>query len=326
MNLRRRLLIGLGVGALAGPITALAQQPARIPRIGILYSESAAAFARQLEVLRAGLRDLGYVEGKNLVIEFRWAEGKYERLPGLAAELVRLKVDIIVTHASPGTLAAKQATTSIPIVIAASTDAVAAGLVTSLARPGGNVTGLTSFGSELAAKRLEMLKDAFPRLQRVSVLWGRAGAMALYRQVAERAAKSLKLELQHVEVSGPDEFEIAFAAMAKGRVDAVVMSDDPMLHANEKRFADLAAKQRLPTAGRMELAEAGGLIGYAPSRLDSWRRAAVFVDKILKGAKPGELPVERPTKFELVVNLKAAKAMGVTFPPSFLVRADRVIE
>jgi putative ABC transport system substrate-binding protein len=186
---------------------------------------------------------------------------------------------------------------------------------------------LTSFGSELAAKRLELLKDTLPRARRVSVLLGRASSVALNRQEAEKiAAKSLKLELQHVEVRGPDEFETAFSAMAKRKVDAVVISDDPMLHANEKRIADIAARQRLPSAGRLELPEAGGLLGYAPNVADNWRRAAVFVDKILKGAKPGELPIERPTKFELVINMKTAKALGIKIPQSILVRADRVIE
>jgi len=325
MNLRRKLLIGLGAGALAAPIAAFAQQrSAGVHRIGFLGSESAAAYARRLEDLRAGLRDSGYVEGRNLVMEIRWAEGKHERLPALAAELVRLKVDIIVTHGSPGTLAAMQVTTSIPIVMAGVGDVVAAGIVTSLARPGGNVTGSTIFGSELVAKQLELLKDARQRLRRVSVLW-RRGSVGLDRRVAETAAKSLKLELQHVEVRGPGEFETVFSAMAKGSADAVVISIDPMLNANLKSIADIAARRRLPSAGSQAFAEAGGLIGYGYVP-DLFRRAAVFVDKILKGAKPGDLPIEQPTKFELVINLRTAKVLGIKIPQYVLARANRVIE
>ena len=280
-----------------------------------------------VEALRAGLRDLGYVEGKNIVIEYRWVEGKYERLPDLAAELVRLKVDIIVAQATQGTLAAKRATTTIPIVTPLSGDPVATGLVASLARPGGNVTGSTFFQPELAAKRLELLRDALPRTRRVAVLLNPdQSSHPLIFQAMELTAKSLKLELHQFGVRGPDEFESAFAAMAKRRVDAVAIIEDPSTIANAKAVADLAARKRLPSIGHVELAEAGGLMAYGVNIPEMWRRAAVFVDKILKGAKPADLPIERATKFELIVNMKTAKALGIKIPQSILVRADKVIE
>ncbi|MGH6804295.1 MAG: ABC transporter substrate-binding protein, partial [Methyloceanibacter sp.] len=275
----------------------------------------------------AGLRDLGYVEGKNIVIEFRWAEDKYDRLPELAAELVRLKVDVLVTHGTAGPLAAKRATTTIPIVIAHVGDAVATGLVASLARPGGNITGSTFFGPELSAKLLELIKEAFPRTRQVAVLLfpdNPANGPSL--QAMEIAAKSLKVGLQPFEARGPKEFESAFSAMAKKRVDAVVITLGAMFQANPRAIADLAAKQRLPSIGFNEFAEAGGLFGYGANLVDLFHRAAYFVDRILKGTKPADLPVERATRFELIVNLKTAKAIGVTIPQTFLYRADRVIE
>jgi putative ABC transport system substrate-binding protein len=268
------------------------------------------------------------VEGKNIVIEFRWAEGKYERLPELAAELVRLKVEVIVTAGPPGILAAKSATTTIPIVMAQSADPVALGFVASLARPGGNITGMASFGPEGAAKRLELLKDAFPRTRQVAVLLNpdNRGNIKLAFPAMEATAKSLKLELHQFGVRGPGEFDSAFAAMAKRRVDAVVILDDGVLVAHFGAIAKLAAKMRLPSIGLPEFAEAGGLMAYGANRRELFRRAAYFVDRIFKGAKPADLPVEQATRFETVVNLKTAKALGITIPQSFLLRTDRVIE
>ncbi len=280
-----------------------------------------------MDALRAGLRDAGYVEGKNIVIEFRWAEGKYDRLPELAAELVRLKVDVIVTHATVGTRAAKQATTTIPIVMAASGDPVAAGLVASLARPSGNITGSAFFNLELGAKRLELLKEFFPRTKRVAVLVHLdSSTNGLQLDAMGPIAKLLKVELLKFAVRAPSEIESAFTAMVKKRVDAVVINEEPMLIANAKGIADLAAKQRLPSIGFKEIAEAGGLMAYGVNILEMYRRAAVFIDKILKGAKPGDLPIEQATRFELAINRKTAKALGVIIPQLFLQRADRVIE
>ena len=328
MMKRRKLLIALGASALAAPLASFAQQqPAKIFRIRFLGVVSASSYASRVEALRAGLRELGYMEGKNIVIEYRWAEGKYERLPDLAAELVRLKVDVIVTHATLGTLAAKRATTTIPIVIASTGDAVAAGHVTSLARPGGNITGSTFFSPELAAKRLELFKEAFPRTKRVAVLTHPDNPLnGPVLTAMERTARSLKLELKLFEVRGPDELKNAFSAMTKSRVDAVAIREDSVFIANARAIADFAVKQRLPSAGNKEFAEAGCLIGYGANLLELWRRAAVFVDKILKGAKPGDIPIERATKFELVVNMKTAKALGVKIPQTLLQRADKVIE
>lgn len=325
---RRKMVLALGAGALAAPFTAFAQQPTpKVHRIGFLGAVSASDFESRVDALRAGLRDLGYVEGQNLIIEFRWAEGKYDRLPELAAELVRLKVDILVTHATVGTRAAKQATTTIPIVMAASGDPVAAGVVASLARPGGNITGSAFFNLELSAKRLELLKEAVPRTKRVAVLVHLDSTTnGLQLDAMEPAAKLLKVELQQFKVRGPNEFESAFTAMAKRRVDAVVINEEPMLIANAKGIADLAAKQRLPSIGFKEIAEAGGLMAYGVNILEMYRRAAVFIDKILKGTNPRELPIEQATRFELLINMKTARALGIKFPNSILVRADKVIE
>jgi putative ABC transport system substrate-binding protein len=328
MNNRRKLLVALGVGALAAPLTSFAQQKGKVWRIGFLGAATASGIAGLVDALRAGLRDLGYVEGKNLVIEFRWADGKYERLPDLAAELVRLKVEVIVTAGPPGILAAKSATTTIPIVMAQSADPVALGFVASLARPGGNITGMASFGPEGAAKRLELLKDAFPRTRQVAVLLNpdNSGNIRLAFPAMEVTAKSLKLELQPFRVRGSGEFDSAFAAMAKRRVDAVVTTDDGLYIANAGAIANLAVKTRLPSAGPIEFAEAGGLMAYGANRRDLFRRAVYFVDRILKGAKPADLPVEQATRFETVLNMKTAKALGIQFPQAVLARADRVIE
>ena len=326
---RRRLLAaGAAMPVLAWTRAVHAQaKPPKVPRIGVLYALSASRATANIEPLRAGLRDFGYVEGKNIAFELRFADGKYERLNELAAELVRLKVDVIVTQGTPGALAAKQATTTIPIVMVSSGDPVASGLVSSLARPGGNVTGFSIFGPEVTAKRLELLKEAVPRIRRVAYLTNPDNPSVTDMKELALAAKSLKLELQQFEVRGPEEFDNAFSEMSKRRIDAVLVDDDGMLIANAKGAADITAKRRLPSAGTTPLAEAGGLIGYGTANiLDNWRRAATVVDKILKGAKPADLPIERTTIFDLVINNKTAKALGITIPQTILVRATRVIE
>jgi len=326
---RREIIVavGCGLGLLAVPRLSSAQRADRTRRIGFLGTGTAAGMASWVEALRSGLREVGYVEGQNLSIEYRWADGQYERAPELAAELVRLKVEVLVTHGTPGTLAAEGATTTIPIVMATVGDAVVAGLVKSLAKPGGNVTGTTFFNPELAAKRLELAKEALPRLTKVASLINPDNpGMGMLRDAMAPMAKSLRLDLHWMEVRRPAEFEKAFEAMADKRVGAVVILEDGMLNANIQGLASLAAAQRLPSVGMAEFAEAGGLMAYGVNFSEMYRRAAIFVDKILKGAKPGDLPIERATKFETVLNQKAARAMGITFPRSVLVRADRTIE
>lgn len=324
---RRRFVAAISA-ALAAPLESFAQKPAKIARIGFLIPAYASSYASRVEALRAGLRDRGYVEGRDFVIEFRVADGKYDRLPGLAAELVRLKVDVIVTGGTPGTRAAKQASAAIPIVMAISGDAVATGLVASLARPGGNVTGSTYFDPELHEKRLELLKEAVPRITRVGALINpdNPQAMGTTLQALRRAAESLKMELPLFEARSPSEFEGAFSAMAKRRVDAVAIVDDSMILGNLRAIADLAASKRLPSTGAKEFAEAGGLIGYGVDFVGTFRRAAYFVDRILKGTKPGDLPVEQATRFELVINHKAARALALNIPEQLLYRADKLIE
>jgi ABC-type uncharacterized transport system substrate-binding protein len=324
---RRELLIALGAGAVATPLSSFAQVQRKISRIGFLGSTSAAELAAQVEALRAGLSDFGYVERKNFVMEFRWAEGQYERLPELAAELVRAKVDIIVTHGIPGALAAKGATTAIPIVMGVAGDAIVTGIVASLARPGGNITGSTFFVPELMAKRLELIKEAVPRVTQVAIMVKPGNTMfGPVLKAMETTARSLKVALQQFAVQGPSEFEDAFSAMARSRIDAVVVLEDPTFVSNSTVIARRAAGSRLPLVGFKEIAEAGGLLAYGVDIPGMFRRAAYFVDKILKGAKPQDLPVEQATRFELVVNLKTAKALGITIPQSVLVRADRAIE
>jgi putative tryptophan/tyrosine transport system substrate-binding protein len=326
---RRDFLIvtGYGLGLLAVPPPSSAQPTGRIRRIGFLGTGTAVGMDGWIEAFRGGLRELGYVEGRNLSIEYRWADGQYERAPELATELARLKVEVLVTHGTPGTLAAKAATTTIPIVMATVGDAVLVGLVASLARPGGNVTGTAFFNPELAAKRLELLRETLPRLSKAAALLNPDNpGNATLLQAMEVTAKSLKLELQLIEVRGPAEFEKAFKTMADKHVGAVAILEDGMINANLPAIAALAAGARLPSIGMPELAQAGGLMAYGVNFPEMYRRAAVFVDKILKGAKPGDLPIERATKFETVLNKKAAKALGITFPRSVLVRADRVIE
>ncbi len=325
------LSLMVAVSILAAPLPAGAQQATKVPRMGFLNagSHSDPGFLRNLEVFRQGLRDLGYVNSQNIVIEYRWAEGKLDRLPDLATELVRLKVDIIVAVQTQATVAAKNATGTIPIVMVAVTDPVGHGLIASLAHPGGNVTGLSfSVGVDTFGKGLELLKETVPKVRRVAILSNPAHpAQPLAIRNLKVAARSLGVELQLLEARGPNEFDGAFAAMAKERVGALLVVADTIFYLHRARLADLAAKSRLPTVhGYRENVEAGGLMFYGVSLPDNYRRAATVVDKILKGAKPADLPVEQPTKFELVVNLKTAKALGLTIPASVLARTDQVIE
>jgi putative ABC transport system substrate-binding protein len=327
---RRTFLCGLTLGSLAAPLAAEAQPAGKVPRIGFLVAASASdsAFERWIEAFRQGLRDLGHVEGRNIVIEYRYADEKYERLPALAAELVRLKVDVIVSHGTPGPLAAKQATSAIPIVTTTAGDPVAAGLVSSLARPGGNVTGLSFMAPELGGKRLQLLKEILPGLSRVAVLWNAANPYAsLVVREMEIAATTLGVQLQSLVVRGPDDFAGALAAAATGRAGALTAVEDPLTITKRTQIVDFAAKSRLPAIyGVKEFVDAGGLMSYGVHLGDLYRRAAAYVDKILKGAKPADLPVQQPTKFEFVINLKTAKALGLTIPPSVLLRADEVIQ
>jgi putative ABC transport system substrate-binding protein len=313
---------------LATVCVAEAQQPARIHRIGILIPASASFLSARVEALRQGLRALGYVEGKNILIEYRYAEGKGERLPDLAAELVQLKVDVIVTSSPSATLAAKKASGTIPIVIASANDPVGTGLVSSLARPGGNITGLSLMVPDLDGKRLELLKEAFPKVARVAFLWepdGTRGNLAL--TVMEAAAKALGVKLLSLEVRSLDDFEGAFARAKKERAQALITTTGARINTQQRRVLDFAAKNRLPAIYHYnEFVEAGGLMSYGPDNTDLWRRAAVYVDKILKGAKPADLPVQQATKFEFIINLKAAKQIGLTIPPNMLERADKVIK
>jgi putative ABC transport system substrate-binding protein len=305
---------------------AEAQQPARILRIGILLAASASFYLPRVEAFRQRLRELGYVEGKNIVIEYRYTEGKQERLPDLAAELVRLKVDVIVTT-GPGILAAKKASATIPIVFASAGDPVGGGLVSSLARPGGNITGLSLMAPDLDGKRLELLKEAFPKVARVAFLWvpgGTTGNLTLTEM--EAAAKALGVKLLSLEVRSLDDFDSAFARAKREGAQALITFPHPLIATQRRQVLDFAAKNRLPAMSpSSESVDAGGLMSYGPNGADLWRRAADFVDKILKGTKPAEIPVEQPMKFEFVINLIAAKQIGVTIPPNVLARADRVI-
>jgi putative ABC transport system substrate-binding protein len=326
MNRRRELLVAISASALAAPLFSFAQQQGKVWRIGFLSAADPSGYRSRVDALREGLRNFGYEEGKNLVIEFRWAEGKIDRLPELAAELVRLHVDVLVTHAAPSTRAAIQATKTIPIIIATGGDPVAAGFVASLAAPGGNVTGSTYFPEALVPKRLELIKDAFPHISRVGLLNDGTGVSSVYNDTLIAAARSVKIALSEFKVQGAKDFETAFVAMAKQRMGAVTVPDIPLFIANAKAIADLAIKQRLPMIAGVDFAEAGGILGYGANLLELYRRVGYFADKIFKGTKPGDLPIERPTKFELVVNTKTAKALGIKFPQSILIRADKVIE
>jgi ABC-type uncharacterized transport system substrate-binding protein len=325
---RRAFLGTLACGLLAAPRAAGAQQAGKVYRIGYL-SGGSSTLTNLVDALRQGLRELGWVEGQNIVIEYRFAEGRLDRLPDLAAELVRLKVDVIVAAPSPPAAAAKKATATIPIVMIGAGDPVGQGLIASLARPGGNITGLAYFvGQEIFGKQLALLKEAVPKVRRVAVLWNPAvPTLAPAIGEVKVAARSLGLQLQLLEARGPNDFDGAFAAMTRERARALLVITDSMFSTHRARLADLAAKSRMPSAyTNRQPVDAGGLMSYGPSFPDLWRRAAGYVDKILKGAKPADLPVEQPTKFDLVINLKTAKALGLTIPPSLLGRADEVIQ
>jgi len=330
---RRAFISTLACGLLAAPLAAQAQQAGKVARIGYLVtgSRESPETRASFDTFRQGLREHGYVVGQNILIEYRAADGRIERLPALAAELARLKVDLIVAVATPGARASQQATTTIPIVGVAMGDPVRDGLVASLARPGANVTGSTFLGPELVPKRLELFKEALPSILRVAVLWhpGAFGerTMGDMLKASEATSRTLGVRLQLAEVRGSDDLDRAFSTMIKERADALFVLPSTMLFNERRRIVVLAAKYRLPSMfNAREFVELGGLMGYGASILDLNRRAAIYVDKILQGAKPGDLPVEQPTKFELVINLKTAKALGLTIPPSLLQRADQVIE
>ena len=321
---RRDFITLIGGAALIQPISTRAQQTKKIPRIGILWPNPPAAF----EFMRQGLTDFGYVDGRNIIFEYRWAEGKFDQLPELAADLVRIPVDAIVTLAPQATLAAKQATQTIPIVFVAMGDPVASGVVTTLGRPGANLTGTTRMLSEMSAKHVELLKETVPSLTKLAVLWNPTNSShrpAL--DAVNNAAKSLSLQIYPLGVRAPAELDSMFVAIVQGGCDGLLFIADPIFFIQLKRMADFVVLNRLPAiANFIEFPKLGGLIGYAPSIPDEFRHAASLVDKILKGVKPTDLPVEQPTRFQLVINLKAAKALGITVPPTLLATADEVIE
>jgi putative ABC transport system substrate-binding protein len=324
----KKLLVWLLVTFFVANVSvAQAQQPAKIVRIGFLGATSLSNISARIDAFRQGLRELGYVEGKNIVVEYRWAEGKLDRLPALAAELVRLSPDVIVTAGPADTGAAKEATSTIPIVMSFDPDPVANGFVASLARPGRNITGLSTLAPELSGKQLELLKETVPRLSRVTVIGSSAmpGNAQIVKEI-EVAARALKVRLQILDVVDPKDIEIAFRAATKGRADAVLVLQSPIASPHRTQIFDLAVKSRLPAIySRADFVEDGGLMSYGASFTDMARRAASYVDKILKGRAPADLPVEQPMKFEFIVNLKAAKQIGLTIPPNVLVRADKVL-
>jgi len=325
---KRRAFLGTFTGGLlAVPFAAEAQPAGKVPRIGFLFS-GASGPAREVDTFRQGLRDLGYIEGQNIAIEYRFAGGQVERLPELAAELVRLKLDVIVAPYTPPALAAKRATSTIPIVFAVVADAVGAGLIANFARPGRNITGLTSSSAELGGKRLELLKQVVPKASRVAVLYNPADrSNVLVLKQLQESAPTLALTLQPLEVREPREFEGAFLAMTRERAHAMFGTPGVLTFEHKQILVDLAAKRRIPAMwGHRQFVDAGGLMSYAVNVYDQIRQTAVYVDKILKGAKPADLPVEQPTTFELVINTKTAKALGLTIPQSLLLRADQVIE
>jgi putative tryptophan/tyrosine transport system substrate-binding protein len=329
--MNKKILVSiLAVVIVAFVHPAEAQQPKKVHRIGYLSPSDPASDSSRFEAIRLALRDLGYIEGQNIASEYRYAEGKLDRLPDLAAELVRLKVDIIVVGGDIPTRAAKKATKTIPIVIMGTgSDPVAAGLVESIARPGGNVTGITTLTRELGGKRLELLKEAVPKVARVTVLYDPTvpDSVLDVKEVLPVAARALKMTIQPWEVRGTDDFEKVFSAIGKQRPDGLYATAGPLMRPNRKRIVDFALKSRLPSMyTSITFVDAGGLISYGADQADSYRRVADYVDKILKGAKPADLPVEQPTKFELVINLKTAKQIGVAIPQSMLYRADKVIK
>jgi putative tryptophan/tyrosine transport system substrate-binding protein len=323
---RREFITALG-GATALPFAARAQQAAKVYRIGYLGVASHAGYAREIEALLRGLRQLGYEEGKNIALYYQFAEGDYDRLPALASELVTVKVDVIVTHSTPGGRAAKQATSTIPIVVTAAADLVSSGLVPSIARPGGNLTGLTFFFAEICAKRVELIKEAVPGVIRLGVLvnpYNPSGAIAL--TAMERVAGSLRMELLPMNVRAPEDFVGAFTMLVSRGAQALTFIEDGVLNSNARYIAQLAMQNRLPMIGESSVPEAGALMAYAVDRYDLWFRAAFLVDKILKGAQPADLPIDQAAKFDLVINLKTARAFGLEMPTSILLRATQVIE
>jgi putative ABC transport system substrate-binding protein len=325
----RRAFIGtLASGLLAAPLAGEAQSAGKVLRVGYAFARVSSEDQQVWDAMRQGLRELGYVEGQNIALEIRWADGRYERLPALVAELVRLKVDVLVVGTTPGALAAKSATRTIPIVMYAVGDPVGSGLVASLAHPGGNLTGLSLFNKEVSGKRLELLKENLPSISRVAVLTNPGNPIhAVFWKETQAAAHTLGLQLHAIKIYGPGDFDDAFTAAARGRADALLVFDDSLTLGYRTRLVALAAKRRLPTMyGLREFPDAGGLMSYGPSNFDMYRRTATYVDNLLKGAKPADLPVEQPTKFELVINMNTAKALGLTIPQSLLQRAHQVIE
>jgi putative ABC transport system substrate-binding protein len=323
---RRRQFIMLLGGAAAWPLAARAQQAGKLPTIGFLGATTPAGGGQLLAAFVQRLRELGWVDGRNVAIEVRWAEGRSERMAEIAAEFVRLKVDVILAAATEPALAAKKATALIPIVFPISTDPVGAGVVASLARPGGNVTGLSTLGVDLAAKRLEILRDVFPRLDRLAIMANVGGPTVLEMHEFQEAARTLRLEVIPLEIRRTEDIAPALESL-KGRVDALYVVGDPLANVNRVRINTFALVARLPTIYvQREYVEAGGLMSYGPNFPSMFRRAADYVDKILRGAKPADLPVEQPTKFDLVINLVTARALGLTLPPTLLARADEVIE
>jgi ABC-type uncharacterized transport system substrate-binding protein len=321
-------LLLIAVMALHGDF-AEAQQPAKIPRIGYVAGSDASSVAPFMGAFRQGLRDLGYIEGKTILVEYRYAEGNLDRVPGFVAELVQLKVDVLISGILPAIRAAKQTTKTIPIIMVIASDPVTTGLVDSLAHPGGNITGLTRLTRDLSGKRLELLKEAVPKISHVGVLWdANAPGPTIAFKEYEAAARALKVKFHSLEVRGPNpDVDGAFQAGAKARVSALVAITNPVLLPYQNRIAELATKNRLPSMGeRSEYVEAGGLMSYATNDAEQWRHAAVYVDKILKGAKTADLPVEQPKKFEFMINLKTAKQINLTIPPNVLARADKVIK
>ena len=325
---RRDFLTLLGGVVAATPLAASAQEARKLPRIGFLGNSTATLEANLVGPFRDGLRDLGYVEGRNILIEYRWAEGNYERFPSLIAELVALKPDVIVTAGTPAAVAVKKATASIPLVMVAVGDPVGTGLVASLGRPGGNATGLTSIAPELEGKRLELLKEVLPKVSRVAVLWNPANAYQIgSEKEVQAAAKVLHILVASLPVRNREQLGNALAAIPREHADAVLVLADRLFLHNRERIADFVITNRLPAMNAYrELVEAGGLISFGPSYAVMHRQAATYVDKILKGAKPADMPVEQPAKFELVINLKSARALGITIPQSVLARADDVIQ
>lgn len=324
---RRRHLLVAAAGLLALPRVRAQLQGAKAYRVGFLGVAFASGYVRELDWIRAGLRELGYVEGRNIVIEYRWAEGSPERLQKFAAELVALKVDAILTHALTGAVAAARATSALPIVMADGGDPVASGLAASIARPGGNVTGSFSFLPEEIGKRLQLLMEALPRLKRVAFLAGASDhTIVVKRNALRAAAASMSVEVQEFQVREAADLPEAFNAMDKARMEAIVVNNEPLLNSHAATIAGLATLRRLPTVGFASFADAGGLLAYGANRPALYGRAGYFLDRIFKGAKPGDIPFERAAKFDLIVNLKTARATGVAIPQTLLLRADRVIE